>query len=153
MVTMAQSAANWRNTDTQENRTHSLTHLHQHSYNHFVGNASTAITEFGIEFLFWRYLKEGGKPEYPDKPPADRYHILEEKNQCLGRESNPHPPALVISSLDQERAPIESDPLSYRPPQIDRSWYTWCFIPSQPRRIISGLNKTKLPPQVKFLFT
>ena len=34
MVTMVQSAANWRNTHTPVDRTHSLTHLHQHSYNH-----------------------------------------------------------------------------------------------------------------------
>ena len=36
MVTMAQSAANWRNTHTHVNHTHSLTQLHQHSYNHVV---------------------------------------------------------------------------------------------------------------------
>ena len=33
MVTMARSAANWRNTHTHVNRTHSLTLLHQHSCN------------------------------------------------------------------------------------------------------------------------
>ena len=43
MVTMAQSAANWRNTRTHVDRTHSLTHLHQHSYDHFLGSASSAI--------------------------------------------------------------------------------------------------------------
>ena len=31
MVTMAQSAANWRNTHTHMDRMHSLTQLHQHS--------------------------------------------------------------------------------------------------------------------------
>ena len=52
MVTMAQSAASWRNMHTQVDRTHSLTDLHQHSYNHVVRSASSAITEFEIEFLF-----------------------------------------------------------------------------------------------------
>ena len=36
----------------------SLTHLHQHSYNHVMKSTSTAITEVGIKFLFWRYLRE-----------------------------------------------------------------------------------------------
>ena len=47
MVSMAQSqsAANWRNTHTQVDRTRSLTvtHLHQHSYHHFVRNASSVL--------------------------------------------------------------------------------------------------------------
>ena len=52
MVTVAQSAANWSNTHTQVDRTHSLkiTYLHQHNYNHVVRSASSAITELGIEF-------------------------------------------------------------------------------------------------------
>ena len=41
MVTMVQNAVNWRNTHMY--RTHSLTHLHQHSYNHVVRSASSAI--------------------------------------------------------------------------------------------------------------
>ena len=58
LVTMAQSAANWRNTHTHVDRTHNLlTHLHQHSYNHFVRSAISAIVEFGIKLLFWRYLE------------------------------------------------------------------------------------------------
>ena len=52
MVTMAQSAVNWRNTNTHVDRPHSLTHLHQHGYNHVVRKASSAISEFGIELLF-----------------------------------------------------------------------------------------------------
>ena len=52
MVTMAQRAANWRNTHTHIDGTHSLTHLHQHSYNHVVRSASSAITEFGMDVLF-----------------------------------------------------------------------------------------------------
>ena len=61
MVTMAQSAVNWRNTHTHVYRTHSLTHSHQHSYNHVVRSASSAITESEIESLFskgpegWRW--------------------------------------------------------------------------------------------------
>ena len=51
-VTMAQSTTNWRNMHTQVDRTHSLAHLYQHSYNHVVQSASSAITEFGINKLF-----------------------------------------------------------------------------------------------------
>ena len=53
MVNMAQSTANWRNTHTHVDSTHSLTHLHQRSYNHVVRSASSDITQFGIKF----YLK------------------------------------------------------------------------------------------------
>ena len=44
MVTMAQSTANWHNMHTHVDRTHSLTHLHQHSYNQIVRNPSSAIS-------------------------------------------------------------------------------------------------------------
>ena len=54
MVIMAQSVANWRNTHTHVNRTHSLTHLHQYSYKHVVRSASSAITEFGIDFFIFK---------------------------------------------------------------------------------------------------
>ena len=51
MVTMAQSTMNWHNTHTHG--PHTLTHtLSQHSYNHFVINTSSAITEFGIKCNF-----------------------------------------------------------------------------------------------------
>ena len=52
MVAMAQSPANWRNTHARVDLTHSLTHLHQHSYNHVMRSTSSAITEFGIDFVF-----------------------------------------------------------------------------------------------------
>ena len=52
MVTMAQSATNWRNTHAHVDRTHSLTHLHQDSYNHVVRSASSAITEINLESIF-----------------------------------------------------------------------------------------------------
>ena len=48
MITMAQSTMN---THTHVGHTHSLTHVHQHSYNHVVRSASSAITEFGISFI------------------------------------------------------------------------------------------------------
>ena len=51
MITMAQSATNWHYMHTHVYRTHSLTRLNQHNYNHFVRSASSAITEFGIKFL------------------------------------------------------------------------------------------------------
>ena len=44
MVTMAQSAVNWCNMHTHVDRMHSLTHLHQHSYNYVVRSASSAIS-------------------------------------------------------------------------------------------------------------
>ena len=36
MITMTQSAANWRYTHTHLDRTYSRTHLHRHSYSHLV---------------------------------------------------------------------------------------------------------------------
>ena len=111
MVTMAQSAANWCNTLANVDRTQSLTHdLH----------ASTQLQPLCVKrqlsyyriwnrILFWRYLREGeqtGVPgEKPREPARNGYHILEEKIQRPGRESNPNPPTLVVSSLGQERAP------------------------------------------------
>ena len=44
MITMAESAANWRNTDTHMDRTHFHSHTwHQHSYNQVVPSASSAL--------------------------------------------------------------------------------------------------------------
>ena len=62
MVTMAQSAKNWCNTHTHVDRTrsHNFIHLLQHSYNHFVQNASSAITESGIDFVLIVKVPEGG---------------------------------------------------------------------------------------------
>ena len=60
MVTMAQSATNCRNTHTHVDHIHSLTHLHQHSYNHFVQSTSSVITEFGIKFYLMK-VAEGGE--------------------------------------------------------------------------------------------
>ena len=63
MVTMAQSAANSRNMHIEVERAHSLTHLHQHSYNHAVRSTTSAATVFGTEFLFQRHLREGEQTE------------------------------------------------------------------------------------------
>ena len=60
-------AANWRNTHTHMDCMHSLTHLHQYSYNNVVRSSSSVITEFGIAFLFWRYLKEGEQTRVPEE--------------------------------------------------------------------------------------
>ena len=69
MVTMAQSAANWCNTQLHVDRTHSLTQLLQHSYNHLlhVRSASSVITELGIEFLFLRCLLEVEQTGVPEE--------------------------------------------------------------------------------------
>ena len=64
MVTIAQGAANWRSTHTHVDRTHSLTHLHQHSYNNHVVRSA-----FVIDFYFEDIGGKGDKPEYPEKVP------------------------------------------------------------------------------------
>ena len=70
MVTMAQSAANWRNTHTHVDGMHSLTQLHPHSYNtHVVRSSSSAISAYGIEFLFRRYLRQGEQTGVPGENP------------------------------------------------------------------------------------
>ena len=66
MVTMAHSAANWSQhvrTLNVDQRTHPLTHSHTYIntvYNHVARSSSSAVTEFGIQFVFLRYLREGG---------------------------------------------------------------------------------------------
>ena len=47
-LTMAQNTVNWL---TWIAGIHSHT-LHQHSHNHVVASASSAITEFGLKFYF-----------------------------------------------------------------------------------------------------
>ena len=69
MATMAQSAANWHNMHTHMDRTHSLTHLHRHSYNHDVRSANSAISEVGIQFLFGKYLRKGEQTGVPGEKP------------------------------------------------------------------------------------
>ena len=51
MVTMAQSAANWRNTHTRTDRTYLLTHLHQQSYNHVVCMFQTTSQIYNNQYL------------------------------------------------------------------------------------------------------
>ena len=66
MVTMDQNAVNWRNTHTQVDRTHSLTHLHQRSYKHYVRSANSTITEFGVYFFIVKVPEGGGaNPRQP----------------------------------------------------------------------------------------
>ena len=58
MATMAQSAATELAQHAHSSGSHALTHFHQYSCKHFVRSASSAVTEFGIEFLsFRRYLR------------------------------------------------------------------------------------------------
>ena len=63
---LAQNATNWCNAHTHMECTHSKNaRIHSHTdvntvtNNHVVRSASSAITEFGIKFLFSRYLREG----------------------------------------------------------------------------------------------
>ena len=83
MVIMAQTAANWHNTHSHVDRTHSLT-SYQHSYNTVFRSASSA------NYILWNRVvilkvREGGganrstRRKPPDILPANRYHILEEK--------------------------------------------------------------------------
>ena len=44
-------------------RTHSRTHLHQHSYNHVVRSASLSITQFGISFFILKEEEEEEEEE------------------------------------------------------------------------------------------
>ena len=110
MVTMAQSTVNWRNTHTHMDRSHSLTHL--------KGTVTTTLCEAPAQLLVLQTLEsilkvpEGGganrrtqrNPVPSNSLPANRFHILllEEKIQRPGRDSNPRPPTLMISSPTQE---------------------------------------------------
>ena len=58
-----------QHTDTHMDYTHSLTQLHQHSYNHNMRSASSTVTEFGIKFYFEGTQERGSKLEYPEKNP------------------------------------------------------------------------------------
>ena len=70
MVTMAQRAANWCSTHTNVDHSHSLTHLRQHSYNHVVRSASSAVAEFGIKFLFLKAWRRARVPGENSRQPA-----------------------------------------------------------------------------------
>ena len=86
MVTMAQSAPNWRITHTVT----WIARIHSHTY---INIATTTLCEAPAQllqnlesnFFFEGTWGRGGKPEYPEKTPdslpANRYHILEEKFQ------------------------------------------------------------------------
>ena len=113
MVTMAHSAANWLNTHTHVDRTHSHTNIMTVTTTSCEVPAQLLHNILESNFILKVPDGWGSKLEYPEKYPdslpANRYHIFEEKIQNKktrpGRESNPHPPTYVISSLGQERAP------------------------------------------------
>ena len=66
MVTLAQSAANWRNTRTRVDRTHSLTHLHQPQLQPRGAKRQLSCYRiWNILYLFWRYLREGEQTGVP----------------------------------------------------------------------------------------
>ena len=103
MVTVAQSAANWRNTHTDVDRTHSLltssaqlqprcaTEAPAQPLQNLKSNCTLKTPEGGG--------RQTGVPgeKIPTALPADRYHVLlEEKIQRPGRESSPHPPTLEL---------------------------------------------------------
>ena len=98
MVTMAQSATNWRNAW--------IVNIHSHMY---IYTVTTTLCEaparllqnlepiFSFEGMWGRGIK---KPEYPEKNPdslpANRYHTLEEKIQRPGRQSGIKPSPSII---------------------------------------------------------
>ena len=82
MVTIDQSAANWRNTQTQADRTHPLTHLHQHSYNHWLCAKLKLSYYRNWNQIYILKVPEGGGENWstqrknPDSLPANWYHII-----------------------------------------------------------------------------
>ena len=70
MVTMAHSAANWRNTHTQVDGMHSLAEWHQHSYNRVVRKSKLSYYIIWNQIFIFAVPEGGGsKPEYPEKTP------------------------------------------------------------------------------------
>ena len=75
MVSMAQSTTNWRNRHTHVDHIPSLTHLHQHSYNHCAKHQLSYYKSWNQIFIF--EVPEGGsKPEYPEKTPDSLSAII-----------------------------------------------------------------------------
>ena len=164
MVTMAQSAVNWRTLTW-------ITHIHSHTY---INTVRTTLCEapaqllhnLGSNFYFKGTWERGSKPEYPEKNPdslpANRYHIFEEKIQRPLWGSNPHCQTLVISSLGQEREPRlthwATDCCQLHACTTLAQWSynssidTWCFMPSQTQRVLSGQNKMYSYHKYKFGF-
>ena len=72
MVTMAKSTLNWCNTHTHVGRTHSLTHLHQHSYNHIM--PPQLLQNLNSNFWGRRHLREGEQTVVPRENPQQPAH-------------------------------------------------------------------------------
>ena len=114
---------NWRSSHGHHgSKRRELTqHAHSrgsHAFTHtLINTVTTTLRETpaqllrNLESIIILTVPEGGEEnrstrrKNPDSLPANRNHILEEKIQRPGGESNPHPPTLGISSLGQERAP------------------------------------------------
>ena len=113
MVTIAQSAVNWRNTaHTHVDRTHSLTHKHQHSGNHFfiLCEAPAQLVHI-LEsiFILKAYLGEREQTgEYPEKkncPLIGITYYRRKSNVPPGDGTRTLTLQSVISSLGLECAP------------------------------------------------
>ena len=105
-------------THTHMDRTHSLHTLYINTVTitWLVPSASSAIAEFGIKLLFWRYLREGEQTrvprENPWQPPVS--HIRRENpTSRMGIDPSP---SNICDKLAWPRAWAASDPLSYRLP-------------------------------------
>ena len=131
---------NNNNNNNEELGSHTFTHMLTSTQLQPLSPAKRQLSyyRFWNQSLFWRYLREGSKPEYstqrknPDSLPVNRYHILEEKIQRPSWESNPHPPTLMIRSLCQDRAPRLTH------------WTTDCHIFNAILLIIFYINSTVL---------
>ena len=57
---MTQSAANWRNTHTHVDRTRTLTHLRQHSFNHICAKRQLSYYRIWNEIFILKVPEGGG---------------------------------------------------------------------------------------------
>ena len=104
---MVQSAANWCNTHTHMDRTHSLTHLHQYSYDRpLCAKRQLSYYRIWNKKIFWRYLKEGEQTRVPREklltacPPISITYKRRKSNVPDGNRTRTLQ-QLMISSPDQ----------------------------------------------------
>ena len=95
---------NWRNTHTHVDRLHSLTHFTSTQFTTMLCEAPAHLLQ-NLESNSILKVAEGGGANRSNQRKTLTACLLigitylEEKIQHPGRESNPHPPTLVISSL------------------------------------------------------
>ena len=122
MVTMAQSAANWRNTHTHVDCTHLLTHFTSTQLQP-RNCAKRQLSYYGIwNRIFILKVREGEganrstRRKIPDILPANRYHIIIREKNPTSRAGIEPSPCNIGDKLAWPRARAASDPPSYSPP-------------------------------------